>query len=41
MLGKYHVIFVQAKDNYASRSQQDYILKKQTLRNLEVCLLYF
>ena len=24
---EYHVIPVQAKDNYASRNQQDYILK--------------
>ena len=41
---EYPVIFMQAKDDYASRNQQDYILKSKSFSNLrsleEVSLPY-
>ena len=31
----YHVIFIQAKDDYASRNQQDYILKSKSCTSVQ------
>ena len=36
---EYHVIFMQAKDNYASRNQQDYILKSKSCVNMMLTVL--